>query len=126
MEFMPLPIKIIEKSRVPDNKPLLLLLFISRKISCKKTDDSFGNNDSSKFKKSMSKFSMGKNGIRFKTNSKNGKKAIKKLKEILPALVEIAPFKIPVTYNLSKSYNENPYKNSNFIFCKKFKIFLVK
>ena len=51
--------------------------------------------------------------------------SIKKLKEILPALVEIAPFKIPVKYSLNNSYKENPYKLSNLIFFKKFEILLI-
>ena len=37
-------------------------------------------------------------GIRFRMNSKKGKSAIKKLKEILPALEERVPLKIPITY----------------------------
>jgi hypothetical protein len=42
-------------------------------------------------------------GIRFKTNSKKGNKAIKKLYEILPALEVNAPLTIPILYISNKS-----------------------
>ena len=89
IEFIPFPTNTIEKKSVPDNNPLRLLLFISKKISWKKPEESLGMKDSIKFKKVLSKFSIGKYGIKFSTNNKKGKKAIKKLKEILPALVDI-------------------------------------
>ena len=62
----------------------------------KKTADSLGISDCIKSKKILSKFSIGKKGIKFKTNSKNGKSAIKKLNEILLALLDIAPWIIPI------------------------------
>ena len=108
IEFTPLPIKIIDKKRVVESNPVLFLLLISIKISWKKFEDSFGINDSIKSKKIWSKFSIGKKGIKFNTNNKKGKKAMKKLKEILPALAVIDPFKSPVRYNLNNSYKEKP------------------
>ena len=52
---------------------------------------------------------MGIKGIKFNTNSRKGKRAIKKLKEIEPALAVNAPLIIPTTYNSSKSYMEKPF-----------------
>jgi|TARA_B100001142_G_C13994914_1_gene524243 hypothetical protein len=47
-------------------------------------------------------------GIRFKIKRRKGKIAIKKLKDILPALAVSAPFTIPKKYISSKSKIENP------------------
>jgi len=52
--------------------------------------------DCRKSKKNLSKFSIGKKGMRFKTNNKKGKSAMKKLNEILLALLEIVPCIIPI------------------------------
>ena len=52
---------------------------------------------------------VGIKGIKFNTKSKKGKSAIKKLKEIDPALAVKAPLIIPTTYISSKSYIEKPF-----------------
>jgi hypothetical protein len=42
-------------------------------------------------------------GIKLIMNNKKGNKAIKKLKEILPALEDKVPFTIPITYISKRS-----------------------
>ena len=54
-------------------------------------------------------------GIRFKIKSKNGNKAIKKLKEILPALELSVPLTIPITYISKRSYNEKLLNPGGFM-----------
>ena len=51
-----------------------------------------------KLKSTASKLSIGIKAIRFNIKSKKGKSAIKKLKEILPALEDRAPLTIPEMY----------------------------
>ena len=51
-----------------------------------------------KLKRTASKLLMGIKAIKFKIKSKKGKRAIKKLNEILPALEDSAPFTIPEIY----------------------------
>jgi len=46
---------------------------------------------------------MGIKAIRFRIKSKKGNRAIKKLKEILPAREDNAPFTIPETYISARS-----------------------
>tara|TARA_Y200000002_G_scaffold190303_1_gene157010 strand:- start:512 stop:685 length:174 start_codon:yes stop_codon:yes gene_type:complete len=51
-----------------------------------------------KLKSTASKLSIGIKAIRFNIKSKKGKRAIKKLKEMLPALEDRAPLTIPEMY----------------------------
>ena len=55
------------------------------------------------FRESVIVVMMGMNGIKFNTNSKKGKSAIKKLNEILPARAVNAPRIIPKRYISIKS-----------------------
>tara|TARA_B100000780_G_scaffold10397_1_gene7224 strand:+ start:1660 stop:1938 length:279 start_codon:yes stop_codon:yes gene_type:complete len=56
---------------------------------------------------------IGINGIKFRIKRRKGKIAMKKLKEILPALAVKAPFKIPEKYISIKSKKEKPLNPGN-------------
>lgn len=58
---------------------------------------STGSSSSMNSKRMISKSSMGINGIRFNTKRRNGKRAIKKLKDMLPAREVSVPLMIPMT-----------------------------
>jgi hypothetical protein len=58
---------------------------------------------------------MGKYGIRFSKKSRKGKRAIKKLNAIDPALEEKVPSIIPIKYVFIRSYIDNPLSPGNFI-----------
>tara|TARA_B100000768_G_C11095081_1_gene296609 strand:+ start:45 stop:323 length:279 start_codon:yes stop_codon:yes gene_type:complete len=75
----------------------------------------FGTKISIKFNTIESKLLIGINGIKFRINNKNGKIAIKKLKEILPALAVRAPFKIPEKYISIRSKKEKLLNPGNLI-----------
>ena len=72
-----------------------------------------------KLNKIASKLSILKNfgikGIRFNTNKIKGKSAMKKLKEIDPALEVNVPLVKPIKYNSKRSKNENPFNPGIFI-----------
>tara|TARA_B100000212_G_scaffold179944_1_gene135424 strand:- start:400 stop:621 length:222 start_codon:yes stop_codon:yes gene_type:complete len=72
-----------------------------------------------KLNKMASKFSIlinfGTNGIKFNTNKMKGKSAMKKLKEIEPALDVNIPLVKPKKYNSIRSNRENPFKPGIFI-----------
>ena len=80
-----------------------------------------------KLNKMASKFSMlknfGMNGIKFNTNKMKGKSAIKKLKEIDPALDVSIPLVKPRKYNSTRSNSENPFNPGIFIKERDFFIF---
>jgi len=99
---------------------------MSKNISEKKPWVSLGSNNSIKLSKTLSKFSIGTKGIRFKIKSKNGKRAIKKLNEILPARDVKVPRTTPITYISSKPYNEKPSKPGTAIASKKAIVFFSK
>ena len=94
--FTPLVIKNTESINATDNNPPLGVLAISSKIVPKKSEVSGGNRESIKTRNSIWKSSMKvMYGIKFSTNSRNGKIAIKKLNAMLLARVEKVPFTIP-------------------------------
>ena len=122
-------VKIIDNRNTDDNKPPLGLLCMSKKISAKNSSLSLGTKISIKFNKIESKLSIGIKGIKFKTNNKNGKIAMKKLKEILPARAVSAPLIIPRKYISKRSNREKPLKPGSLIELKKifnnFKIYYL-
>ena len=69
---------------------------------------------------------FGMKGIKFKTNKMNGKRAIKKLNEIEPALDVRVPLVRPRKYNSIRSKRENPFKPGIFMKEKDLFIFFFK
>ena len=115
----PFAVKITESKKTEDNNPALGFDFMSSNIFSKKVWVSWGKILSMKLKRIASKFSILKNfgmkGIRFKTKRMNGKSAMKKLKEIDPALDVSVPLVKPRKYNSKRSKNENPFNPGIFI-----------
>ena len=72
-------------------------------MDIKKPCEDSGIADSTKREKVSVKFSIGIYGIRFSTNRSAGKMAMKKLKDILPALEVKSPLIKPNTYILMRS-----------------------
>ena len=58
---------------------------------------------------------FGIKGIKFNTKKMKGKRAIKKLKEIDPALDVNVPLVKPRKYNSKRSNSENPFKPGIFM-----------
>ena len=109
MAETPFAVNIIDKINTEDKRPPLGLFWISSKIELKKPSVSLGIKKSIYSNKVLSKFSIETKGIKsikgikFRINKINGKSAIKKLKEILPARDDKAPFAIPIMYILNMS-----------------------
>jgi hypothetical protein len=119
-----LAIKTIEiKKTVESRPPVCFLLIFSKILSLKKSEVCGGKNESKKFKKSNLKDSNGMYGIKIIINNKNGNIAVKKLKAIALARIEIAPLKIPIIYISSRSNKENPSNPGSLIL---FKILVIQ
>ena len=119
IEFTPFAVKITDSKKTEDNNPALGFDLISSNIFSKKVWVSWGKIVSIKLNKIASKLSILKNfgikGIRFNTNKIKGKSAMKKLKEIDPALEVNVPLVKPIKYNSKRSKNENPFNPGIFI-----------
>ncbi len=109
MAETPFAVKIIDKTKTEDKRPPLGLFWMSSKIELKKLWVSLGIKNSIYVNKVLSKSWIERKGIKsikgikFKINKMKGKIAIKKLKEILPALDDNAPLIIPMIYILKIS-----------------------
>ena len=68
---------------------------------------------------------FGIKGIKFKTNKMNGKSAMKKLKEIDPALDVNVPLVKPIKYN-SKDPKMRTHLNQEFLYRKEIFYFFFK
>ena len=105
----PFAVNIIDNIKIEDKSPPLGLFWISSKIELKNTWVSLGIKNSIYVNNVWSKFWIEKKGIRsikgikFKIKRIKGKRAMKKLNEMLPDLDDKVPFTIPIIYILNIS-----------------------